>query len=134
RALISRFPTADIRLVIDPHNHGGNHKVSNLIIMSQTMRHDIVVLADSDICVEPGYLRSLIALLEQPGTGAVSCAYGGRPVGSLWSELAAMAIDQHFLPGVIVGLAVGRARPCFGSTFALPVDEPAHHSLAPCSS
>jgi len=30
-----------------------------------------------------------------------------------------MAIDQHFLPGIIVGLALGRAQPCFGSTIAL---------------
>jgi ceramide glucosyltransferase len=30
-----------------------------------------------------------------------------------------MAIDYHFLPDVLVGLALGLARPCFGSTIAL---------------
>jgi ceramide glucosyltransferase len=30
-----------------------------------------------------------------------------------------MEIDHRFLPGVVVGLALGRARPCFGSTIAL---------------
>jgi ceramide glucosyltransferase len=119
QALIREFPDADIRLVIDPREHGANRKISNLINMSQEIKHEVVVLADSDIRVEPGYLRGLIAALEQPGVGAVSCLYCGRPAGGLWSQLAAMAIDQHFLPGVIVGLALGRAQPCFGSTIAL---------------
>jgi ceramide glucosyltransferase len=30
-----------------------------------------------------------------------------------------MAIDYHFLPNVLMGLALGLARPCFGSTIAL---------------
>ena len=118
-ALIRDFPNADIRLVIDPHEYGANRKISNLINMSRKIRHEIVVLADSDISVEPGYLQGLIALLDQPGVGAVSCLYSGRPMGGPWAELSAMAIDQHFLPGVIVGLALDRARPCFGSTIAL---------------
>jgi ceramide glucosyltransferase len=33
-----------------------------------------------------------------------------------------MAIDCHFLPSVLVGLRLGLARPCFGSTIALRRD------------
>jgi ceramide glucosyltransferase len=51
--------------------------------------------------------------------GLVTCLYRGEAHGGLWARLAAMAIDYRFLPDVLVGLALGLARPCFGSTIAL---------------
>jgi ceramide glucosyltransferase len=33
--------------------------------------------------------------------------------------MAAAAVDQHFLPNVLVGVSTGLAKPCFGSTIAL---------------
>ena len=47
------FPDRDIELVIDSRQHGANRKISNLINMSARARHEIVVLSDSDIRVEP---------------------------------------------------------------------------------
>jgi ceramide glucosyltransferase len=49
----------------------------------------------------------------------VTCLYHGVPVGTVWSRLSALSIDTHFTPGVIMGLALGLAKPCFGSTIAL---------------
>ena len=40
----------------------------------------------------------------------------------IWSRLAAQWIDDHFLPSVVVGMALGLAKPCFGSTIALRRD------------
>src|SRR5215475_9339477 len=42
-----------VELVIDPTIHGTNRKVANLINMAPRIRHDIVILSDSDIRVEP---------------------------------------------------------------------------------
>jgi ceramide glucosyltransferase len=39
-----------------------------------------------------------------------------------WSRLAADAMNSHFLPNVLVGLKLGLAKPCFGSTIALRRD------------
>ena len=105
--------------MIETKVHGLNRKVSNLVNMAPCIRHDVVVLADSDMRVDPDYLSRVIAALEEPGVGAVTCLYYGVPVAGPWSSLAALAINAHFLPGVVVGLAVGLARPCFGSTLAL---------------
>jgi ceramide glucosyltransferase len=109
----------DLDLVIDPKVHGLNRKVSNLDNMAPRIRHDVVVLADSDMRVEPDYLSRVIAALDEPGVGAVTCLYYGVPVAGTWSSLSALAINAHFLPGVVFGLALGLARPCFGSTLAL---------------
>lgn len=120
RDLCDQHGQRDLRVVVDPRLHGANRKVSNLINLVPQIRRDIVVLSDSDIRVPPDYLRRVVAALEQPGVGAVTCLYVGRPEGrGLIPRLSAMGTDQHFLPNVCLGLAVGLAKPCFGSTIAL---------------
>jgi ceramide glucosyltransferase len=119
RSLIAELPNRDLALVINPQRHGTNAKVSNLINMQAEARHDVLVLADSDIAVSRHYLTAVVAALNQPGTGLVTCVYHGAPSTGIWSRLAAAAIDYHFLPNVLVGLKLGLATPCFGSTGAV---------------
>jgi ceramide glucosyltransferase len=119
RSLIAELPNRDLALIINPQRHGANAKVSNLINMQAAARHDVLVLADSDIAVSRDYLTTVVAALNQPGTGLVTCLYHGAPSTGIWSRLAAAAIDYHFLPNVLVGLKLGLATPCFGSTVAL---------------
>jgi ceramide glucosyltransferase len=109
----------DLDLVIDATLHGPNRKVSNLINMAPRIRHDVVILADGDIRVAPDYLARVIAALQQPQVGAVTCLYHGMAASGSWSQLGALFINAHFLPSVVLGLASGLAQPCFGSTIAL---------------
>lgn len=117
--LIADFPGRDLILVINARRHGENRKVANLINMAGQARHDVLVVSDSDIVVAPDYLRSVAAALDGPGVGLVTCLYHGAATGGIWARLAAAAIDYHFLPNVLVGLRLGLATPCFGSTIAL---------------
>ena len=117
-------PTRNIELIIDAALHGANRKVSNLINMAPRIRHDVVILADSDIRVAPDYLTRVIAALQQPGVGAVTCLYHGVAASGPWSQLGALFINAHFLPSVVLGLAAGLAQPCFGSTIALTALDP----------
>ena len=50
------YPDKSIDLVIDSRTAGLNPKVANLVNMSGQIRHELIVLADSDIQVEPNYL------------------------------------------------------------------------------
>jgi ceramide glucosyltransferase len=117
--LRARHPEHDVAIVVDPRMHGTNRKVSNLINMSAVARHDILVLADSDISVGPDWLRRLSAELADPAIGVVSLPYSGAAQNGLWSRLAALGLTTQFLPSVVVGLALGMAHPCMGSTIAL---------------
>ena len=117
--LKSAFPETEITLVIDPHEHGSNRKVGNLINMTSFIRHDVVVLSDSDIQVASKYLSLVVAQLQQPGVGAVTCLYHGLSGAGLWSRISALSINTHFVPEVIMGLSLGLAQPCFGATVAL---------------
>src|SRR5262245_53844000 len=119
RRLITSFPDVDIELVVGAHTHGTNRKISNLINMVSRTRHDVIVLSDSDIKVDRAYLRQVVAALYEPGIGLVTCFYRGTSDSTPWSRFAATAVNHHFLPNVLVGLRLGLARPCFGSTIAL---------------
>jgi ceramide glucosyltransferase len=113
----SQAPAAT--LVVDGAAHGTNAKISNLINMAPAAQHDILVAADSDILAPPDYLNGVVALLQKPGAGAVTVLYTGDAAGPVWSKFAALGVNTHFLPNVLVGLALGLAKPCFGSTIAL---------------
>jgi ceramide glucosyltransferase len=119
RRLIATFPDADIELAVGTHARGANRKISNVMNMVSRAKHDTIVLSDSDIKVDQAYLGQVVAALDEPGVGLVTCLYRGTSNAGLWSRLAAMAINHHFLPNVLVGLRLGLARPCFGSTIAV---------------
>ncbi|MBF0561660.1 MAG: bacteriohopanetetrol glucosamine biosynthesis glycosyltransferase HpnI [Alphaproteobacteria bacterium] len=119
RRLMAALPGVAMDLVIDGRLHGTNYKVSNLINMMAVARHDILVVADSDMRVGPDYLGVIVASLLRPGVGAVTCLYTGRASGNVWSILGAAWINATFLPSVLVGRAVGGVEGCFGATMAL---------------
>jgi ceramide glucosyltransferase len=112
-------PDAHITVVADARLHGPNRKVSNLLNMLPKAEHDVLVFADSDVGVAPDYLRNVVGELQRPGVGLVTCVYRGQPDPGPWPRLSAMATDYQFLPSVVIGLALGMARPCFGQTIAM---------------
>jgi ceramide glucosyltransferase len=116
------FPERDMALVVDPTPHGANRKVANLINMHGAAQHEVLVLADSDIAVPPGYLRGLAAALREPDVGLVTCAYRGRAAAAGWSQAAAMGLSYQFLPSVATGVGLGLAKPSMGSTIALSAE------------
>jgi ceramide glucosyltransferase len=120
RRLQLRFPAVDIVVVVDPTPHGANRKVANLINMLPASRHDLLVIADSDLHVAPDYLERLAAGLERPGTGLVTTLYAGLPPPPhrLPGLLGALQINQFFLPGALIGRWLGR-QDCLGATMAL---------------
>jgi ceramide glucosyltransferase len=150
RRVQARFPDCDIAVVVDPTGHGANRKVANLINMLPAVKHDVLVIADSDLHVARDWLRRLAAALETPGVGLVTTVYTGLvPRGPLpptpprkgrgsagdappplagggWGEgvvgaLGAIQINHYFLPGALMARALGR-QDCLGATMVLRRD------------
>ena len=122
RRLRARFPDVDMAVVVDPTPHGANRKVANLINMLPEAKHDVLVIADSDIHAAPDYLDSLVRSLAGPGVGLVTTLYAGLPSGdSLTGRLGSAGINHAFLPGALLARAMGR-QDCMGATMALRRD------------
>src|SRR5207253_2478384 len=96
------LPGRDLALVVDDRVIGTNLKVSNLANMYGAAKHDLLVIADSDMRVDQSYLGSVVGPLRDPAVGVVTCLYAGRATGGLWAVLGAMFINDWFLPSVLV--------------------------------
>ena len=117
--LQARHPTLELVLVVDPTRHGENRKIDNLINMLPHAAHDVLVISDSDIHAQPGYLRRVVQALHRPGVGLVTTLYGGRAATpTLSRRLAAGQLNYNFLPGVLMSRWLGR-QDCLGATMAL---------------
>jgi ceramide glucosyltransferase len=119
RRIAAEFPHVDIRIIPGATRLGENRKVNTLAHLMPLARYDYLVIADSDIRVGPEYLRRVVEPLMDSSVGIVSCSYRGRPVGNFWSELGALAIDEWFIPSVLVSRALGSNAYCSGTTMAL---------------
>uniref|UniRef100_UPI0039EF5E10 bacteriohopanetetrol glucosamine biosynthesis glycosyltransferase HpnI n=1 Tax=Paraburkholderia sp. J11-2 TaxID=2805431 RepID=UPI0039EF5E10 len=117
-----RYPGAHITVVADSRLYGPNRKIANLVNMLEKAEHDVLCFADSDVLVDRNYLRQVVGALQQPGVGLVTAVYRGLCAPGFWPRVAAALTNYHFLPGVVTGLAIGRARPCFGQSIAMTRD------------
>lgn len=123
RRIRDAHPEHDIEIVVDTREWGCNRKVSNLANMMGAARHDILVLADSDIHVHPDYLERVTAPLADPDVGLVTCLYRGRPTRARWSRLSAQFIDDWFVPSVLIARLFGVNDYAAGATLALRRDD-----------
>jgi ceramide glucosyltransferase len=119
KQLQREFPDRRIQLLVSPKILGANVKVSNLAQMLTEARHNHLIVNDSDIRVEPDYLRRVVAPLADPQVGLVTCLYRGVAGATLGSRLEALGISTDFCPSVLAARQIeGGIRFGLGSTLA----------------
>jgi len=117
RRLQQEFPQKRIELIVCSERLGVNVKVSNLVQMLRSARYDTLLVNDSDIRVDPSYLRRVVTPLNNPRIGMVTCLYRGIAAATLGSCLEALGISTDFAPGVLVARSMeGGVRFGLGST------------------
>jgi len=119
RRLLTEFPRLPIDIVVNPQQHGSNCKTSNLINMLSRARHDVLVMADSDVLVGSDYLASVTAPLLNDDVGLVTCIYHGVPTPRIWSRLGAMYINEWYVPSVLLAWLFGHQSYASGQTLCL---------------
>src|SRR4029077_12518019 len=97
--LMAEFPQRLIRWMVCTKNLGTNTKVSNLAQMLPEARYELMLVNDSDIRVQPDYLRRVTAPLADPQVGLVTCLYRGGPGSTLGSRLESLGISTDFSAG-----------------------------------
>lgn len=123
--IIHYFPDLDIQLVIgdscEPVNQrpkGTNLKVNNLANAATLAKHDILLIADSDIRVGRDYLRRVVQPLQNSSVGVVTCPY--RSLANGWvAILEAIGTASEFHPGVLVSQQLEGIKFAFGSTIVI---------------
>jgi ceramide glucosyltransferase len=112
------FPGVPMRLIRSVSSVGPNGKVNKLIRLVAEARHDLLVINDSDVRVEPGYLRGVVAPFRDPAVGAATAMYRAETCGSLGAELEAVGITSQFHAGVLVAWLLEGVKFALGATMA----------------
>ena len=108
------FPNLRIEVCV-VRSMAPNAKVGVLAELARLARHPVLLVNDSDIVVEPGYLRAVTAPLADPAVGLVTCLY--RAGAESWpSRAEALGIATEFAPSVLVARLLGVAEFALGST------------------
>jgi ceramide glucosyltransferase len=119
KELQCEFPDRRIRLVVSKKILGANVKVSNLEQMMAEACYRLLIVNDSDIRVEPDYLRRVTAPLADSKIGLVTCLYRGVAGATLGSRLEALGISTDFCASVLAARQLeGGIRFGLGSTLA----------------
>ena len=114
--LIAEFPERRIRL-IHSTTPTANLKVGVLADLAREARYPVLVMNDSDIEVPPDYLSRLVAPLENPGVGIVTCLFRGE--ADHWpGKFESIGITTNFMPSALVAPLVGVNEFGLGATLA----------------
>jgi ceramide glucosyltransferase len=105
--LIRDFPERAIRLLTGSEPLGASDKVNKLVRMAREAQHEILIVSDSDVRVEPGFLRAVAAPFADPEIGGVTCLYRGLADQSFPATLEALGNSADFAPGVLVAWLFG---------------------------
>jgi ceramide glucosyltransferase len=107
KKLMADFPQRSIRLLIGAEEIGVSDKVNKLCRMAREARHDTVLVSDSDVRVDPNFLREAVKPFSDPEVGGVTCLYRGLTDGSFAGDLEALGNGADFAPGVLVARLLG---------------------------
>ncbi|HTV58608.1 MAG TPA: bacteriohopanetetrol glucosamine biosynthesis glycosyltransferase HpnI [Verrucomicrobiae bacterium] len=116
--IIGDFPGRPIRLLIGAEPVGASDKVNKLCRMAREARHDILVVSDSDVRVEAGFLREVAGAFADPKAGGVTCLYRGLTDDSFAANLEALGNSADFAPGVLVARLLGGVNFMLGAVMA----------------
>ena len=141
KRLKAEFPKIDIGIHIagETSLRGANRKVCNLLNLMSYVKHEYIVLSDSDMRAEQDYLRRILAPFnpknqapthsktninttnnEIKRVGLVTCLYRGGATRSFAAKLEALGIASDFIPSVLVSRALEGVSFALGSTIAIP--------------
>lgn len=118
RAAARRWPDR-FRAILQRGAPGLNPKVNQLVTLAREARHDMLVVSDSNVRVEPGYLGEIAALLEDPAVGLVThpiTGAGERTLGSLFDHLH---LAGSITPGVVAAQRLAGHDIVVGKSMAL---------------
>jgi ceramide glucosyltransferase len=115
---IQQLPDIDISLVVNERTIGTNLKVSNLANALTKAKHEIFVIADSDICVNSDYLLAVVQPFQDEKVGVVTCLYRSMVQG--WgATLEAIWTATDFHAGVLVSNQMEGIKFALGSTIVI---------------
>lgn len=121
RMVSARYPQIKTRVVVTGRPWP-NPVVYSFHCLSEAAAHDILVTSDSDVEVDPQYLREVVSPMLDPSVGAVTCLYRGKNAAGFFSGLTAIGMSVEMTAGVLVANLVEGMKFALGPTTVVRKD------------
>jgi ceramide glucosyltransferase len=112
------FPERSIRVLFGSGRNAPNDKVAKLARLVSEARHELLVISDSDVRVQPDYLRTVVAPLADPKVGAVTCFYVPADDRTFVHSLQSIGMVSDFYAGILVARQLDGVKFALGPTIA----------------
>jgi ceramide glucosyltransferase len=112
------FPKCRIRVLFGSGRVAANDKVAKLARLAVEAQYEHLAINDSDVRVKPNYLRSVIAPLENPEIGAVTCFYVSIGEQSFIEDLQTAGMLSDFYAALLVARELDGVKFALGPTIA----------------
>jgi len=112
------FPQQNIRVLFGSGRVAANDKVAKLVRLANEAQYEYLVINDSDVRVKPDYLRRIIAPMEDPKVGAVTCLYVSTGEHSFIENLQTAGMLSDFYAGLLVARELDGVKFALGPTIA----------------
>jgi ceramide glucosyltransferase len=113
-----RHPERAVRLLIGAPPLGSNSKVNKLCRLVREARYDLLVMSDSDVRVDPDYLRQVSAPFRDPQVGAATALFRAKVNDDLASHLDSVGSAVEFCSGAVVARRLEGMKFTLGATMA----------------
>ncbi|MCC6263034.1 MAG: bacteriohopanetetrol glucosamine biosynthesis glycosyltransferase HpnI [Bryobacterales bacterium] len=117
--LREEFPDVPVSRLLTGEPPYPNAKVYSLALMVDAARHDLLVMADSDVRVDARFLETISAEFTDPALGLSTCPYRAVAGASFWSFLEALHMNTEFLGGVLTARLLEGVRFALGPTITI---------------
>ena len=116
--VIRDFPQCRIRVLFGSGRIAANDKVAKLVRLVNDAQYEHLVINDSDVRAEPGYLRRVVAPLADSKVGAVTCFYAPTDEKTLVQHLQSVGMLSDFYAGILVAWQLDGVKFALGPTIA----------------
>src|SRR5215470_5555898 len=112
-------PNVPVRIIVDRACAGPNGRLSNLLNATGHATGRVLVYSDSDMRLEPTYLRTIVAPLANPHVGIAYTVYRAEGAENLYESLELLSLNADFVPSMVFAVETGAALACPGATQAI---------------
>jgi ceramide glucosyltransferase len=112
-------PGVPIRIVVDRACAGPNGRLCNILNATGKATGQVLVYSDSDMRLEPAYLKTIVAPLADQHVGVACTLYRAEGAENLYEALELLSLNTDFVPSMVFASETGAALACPGASQAI---------------
>lgn len=119
RRIQKENPAKKIQIVVDENSVGPNGRLANIYNASLKAKGEALVFSDSDMFLEPDYLRTIVAPLAGEKVGVSCTLYKAWRAENIFERLELLSFNMDFVTSMAFAAVTGASLACPGASSAI---------------